>query len=128
MDDQQLDRGSFGGRGQYDSTADQLSTSCARNDIVASGGHHVEQVLAGDYAAGQEGFDPSNRLAQSLNLEYSASYSDYGSEEHHSLDYITESKSWSQNGGSDDDEEDDIDAEGLKNMFLSAWTNMKNGN
>jgi len=83
--------------------------------------------------------EPSERMFTSLQLSGSStSYEFFESHQHHSLDYMSShchqrasAKGFTANGKSDimdgDDDDDDIDIESMKNKFLSAWTNAKNG-
>jgi len=84
--------------------------------------------------------EPSERMFKSLQLDGSSpAYDCFESPQHHSLDDMSSqyrprgAKGYTVNGKSDakddddDDDDIDIDIETMKNKFLSAWTNAKNG-
>ena len=80
--------------------------------------------------------EPSERMFASLQLDGS-SPTCFEPPQHHSLDDMSSHcrphsvKGLTANGKSDvrdaDDDDDDMDIETMKNKFLSAWTNAKNG-
>ena len=82
--------------------------------------------------------EPSERMFTSLQLGGSSpTYDCFEPPQHHSLDDMNShcrprsAKGLTANGKSDvrnaDDDDDDIDMETMKNKFLSAWINAKNG-